>query len=620
MDYNKLLFPFGRVRPIQDEMIKNVVKNLNLKKHMLIHAPTGIGKTVAVLSPALSLSIKEGLNIFFLTPKHTQHQIVIETLKKIKEKYSLNLIAADLIGKKWLCPIPGINELSSREFMDYCNDLRKEEKCPFYKNTRKKGELTKTAEETINEIKNISPVSSEKVCEICLKKELCPYEVSINIAKDAKIIVGDYYHFFHPRVRDTILHKIKKSPKELILIVDEGHNLGERIRDLLTFRLSSFTLKRAEGEAREFKFHDELEDIQWVHEAINDIINKKLKDKNEAFISKQELVKTIQEYSGRDIDDIITDFFYIAEKIRLKKKRSFVGSIANFLESWLKGDEGFARIIRKGITKGGYEFFEVKYRCLDPSVSSKIAINESYLTILMSGTLLPLEMYKDMLGFENADCLEFQSPFPKENRLSLIVPETTTKYSERNEKQYKEIAEYCNEIFNSTEINFAAFFPSYKLRDNVLRYIDKNKKIFLEKQGASKRIRLELLNEFKKQGGVLLGVSGASFGEGIDMPGKFLEGVLIIGVPLEKPDLETLALIDYYNKKFNKGWDFGYIFPAMTRALQAAGRCIRSEYDKGVIIFLDKRFLWKNYFKCIPRDWNLKITKMPGEWIKKFFK
>ena len=130
---------------------------------------------------------------------------------------------------------------------------------------------------------------------------------------------------------------------------------------------------------------------------------------------------------------------------------------------------------------------------------------------------------------------------------------------------------------------------------------------------------IEKFKSYKDKGGVLLGVSGGSFSEGIDLIGDYLKGVIIVGLPLARPDVETKELIKYYDEKFSKGWDYGYILPGMTKAIQASGRCIRSETDKGVIIFLDERYVWDMYNKCFPRDWDIKVSKLPVERIKRFF-
>jgi DNA excision repair protein ERCC-2 len=233
-------------------------------------------------------------------------------------------------------------------------------------------------------------------------------------------------------------------------------------------------------------------------------------------------------------------------------------------------------------------------------------------------------MYKDILGFPDAVEKVYDNPFPKDNRLSLIVPETTTKFTRRNNDEFIKIAEVCNKIVNKIPGNAALFFPSYNLRDNVYKkfYNICDRKMIIEKQNLNKEEKEKILDDFKRNkddGAVLLAVSTGNFGEGIDLPGDFLKGVVIVGLPLERPDLETKELIDYYQEKFGKGFDYGYIFPAITKCLQNAGRCIRSETDKGVIVFLDERFAWQNYLRCIPLDMGFKISKMYEERVERFF-
>jgi DNA excision repair protein ERCC-2 len=243
----------------------------------------------------------------------------------------------------------------------------------------------------------------------------------------------------------------------------------------------------------------------------------------------------------------------------------------------------------------------------------------------MSGTLSPTEMYKDLLGFpSDTKATSYSNPFPQKNRLALIIPEVTTRFSLRTPKQYKKIAKICSEISNTVPGNTVVFFPSYKVRDEVHKFLygSCNKKILKETQELSKQEKTRLLEDFKanhKKGSVLLAVIGGNFNEGIDLPGDFLKAVVVVGLPLQQPDLETNQLIKYYDKKFMKGWDYGYVLPAFVKALQSAGRCIRSETDRGLIAFLDERYSWPNYYKCFPADWKPSITALYKERIKKFF-
>jgi len=612
----KLLFPHSVIRNIQDDMlldVDNVVKN---KKCLIMHAPTGIGKTAGVLAPVLAYAIKNKLTIFFLTNRHTQHVIAIDTLKKIKEKYNLNIKAADIIGKKWMCPVPGIERLYSSEFAEYCKTVREDNKCEFYANTRKKSKPTVKAKAVLSELKQLSPCHIETVKDLCSKQKLCPYEISALMARDANVIITDYYYIFSPTIRDSFFKRIQKDINETIIIVDEGHNLSLRVRDLMTERLSIFMVKRAISEAKKFKYNEAKKNLIEIKNILENLA-KDIKENGEALIRREEFAKKVNMIS--DYDDLISDFEFIGDAIRETKKQSSIGSIARFLNTWQGSDEGFVRIIEKKP-----KAIILSYRCLDPSLVTRDVINSAHSTIIMSGTLTPTTMYRDLLGFEK-DTVEklYKSPFPIKNRLNLIIPETSTKYSLRNEKQFRRIAKICADIVNEVPGNSALFFPSYYLRDAVNHFFTKlcRKTTFLENPNLNKEEKKELLEKFKSykdSGAVLLCVASGSFGEGIDLPGV-LKCVVVIGIPLQKPDLEARALIDYYDKKFGKGWDYGYMFPAFNKSLQSAGRCIRSSTDRGVIIFLDQRYAWSTYFKCFPVDWNIKISKNYLREINSFF-
>jgi DNA excision repair protein ERCC-2 len=233
-------------------------------------------------------------------------------------------------------------------------------------------------------------------------------------------------------------------------------------------------------------------------------------------------------------------------------------------------------------------------------------------------------MYKELLGVERVQEVVFKDPFPKKNRLNLIIPKTTTKYTRRNEEQYRNIAEVLSEIADSVPGNMAVFFPSYYLRDQVEKFLADNteKTLFSEHSNLTKTEKQQLLDNFKSykdSGAVLLGAASGSFGEGIDLPGDYLKAVVVVGLPLTKPDLETKSLIKYFDKKFDKGWDYGYLFPAFNKTLQNAGRCIRSETDRGIIAFLDERYIWNNYFRCFPEDWHIEISQDYKTLVREFF-
>ncbi len=636
-ELKEILFPHDKIRDIQDAMIFDVYAAIKNKENIIVHAPTGIGKTVSVIAPALSFALNKDLTIFFLTSRQTQHKIAIETLKQIKKKYTRkptdnansvsstnsvgnnNFDVADVIGKKWMC-LQEVEALHSNDFIDYCKKLRDENKCEFYTNTRKKSRSpTVLAENNLNELKVLGPMHVQDLVENCKKPRLCPYEMVSMLAKNAKVIIADYNYIFNSSVRDSLFARANKKLENSIVIVDEGHNLPARARELLTAKLSAFIIDRAIKEANKFEFFDILVKLKNLKEIFNELSFDLNFNKEEKLVRKYEFVDKVNE--KHNYDELINELALIGDLVREKQKQSYIGGIGKFLEAWINEDKGFARILTKNFSNGN---LTLNYRCLDPSLITRDVIERSFSTIIMSGTLTPTSMYKDILGFNDAIERVYDNPFPKDNRLCLIVPETTTKFTRRNNEEFVKIAEVCNKIVNKIPGNVALFFPSYDLRDKVYKnfYNICNKKMIIEKQNLSKAEKEKILEEFKKhknKGAVLLAVSTGNFGEGIDLPGDFLKGVVIVGLPLEKPDLETKELIDYFEEKYGNGLDYGYIFPAITKCLQNAGRCIRSETDRGVIIFLDERFVWQNYYRCLPLDMDFKISKVYEERIERFF-
>jgi len=616
----EFLFPYSKIREGQDNLVRAIHDAVENKKNIIVHAPTGIGKTAAVLSPALSYAVKNKLTVFFLTSRHTQHKIAVDTLKLIKEKFNQKITAIDLIGKRWMCPVKGADKLSSAQFVDYCKAQKEEGKCEFYSNTIKKNKLTVIAKKILSEIQNKLPLDVEDVIKLCSKEKLCPYELSLILANKADVIIADYYYLFNPLINALFFKKSKKNLENSIIIVDEAHNLGPRIRNLLTVKVSNWIIKYAIKEAKKFDKKELIGKLAWMQ----DVLVKLGADLNygeEKLVAKKEFADKINQHY--DYDELTAELEFAAEEVLQKQKKSFLGQIGNFLSNWTGQEEGFTRILSFKKIKN-QPFLSLSYRCLDPSLVSKSIIDNAHSVIAMSGTLTPTSMYKDILGFGNAEEKSYKNPFPLKNRLSLIIPKTTTKYSLRNEQQYKKISFLLSDIVKVVPGNCALFFPSYSLRDSVNKYFSLfcSRHTILEKPNLNKKEKESLLREFKEykdEGAVLSAVINGSFAEGIDLPGDFLKAVIVIGLPLEPPDLETRELINYYDRKFGKGWDYAYILPAFIKAMQATGRCIRSETDKGVIVFLDERYRWRNYLKCFPPGFDIKVCERYKEKIKDFF-
>ncbi|MDP7458382.1 MAG: ATP-dependent DNA helicase [Candidatus Woesearchaeota archaeon] len=624
MDPQKLkdvLFPYDAVRDVQGEMMDEVRKIIEDKKDAVLHAPTGLGKTAAALGPALAYALKYNKTVFFLTARHTQHVIALDTLEKIKKKHDVNIKVADMIGKKWMCLQQGVDRLSSGEFVEYCKSLREDKLCDFFLQTRKKmnGELTPEAKRFLGDSKNdlLHTEGLKKECSAC---KLCPYEMGLEIAKKAQVIVADYYYVFHPSVRDRFLEKIGKKLEDCIVIIDEGHNLTDRIRELLTEKLTSFIMRGALKEAKERELDDLIPKISLLQDVLIEF-GKSLQIGGEKLVGKEDFVNKVK--AKLDYDELIEDLEHFASMVKESKKKSFLGSVADFLKAWRGEEDGFSRIVSLEESKRE-AFLSLQYKCLDPATLAEDIIKSCHSAILMSGTLMPTEMYRDLLGFPD-DTVEktFPSPFSVHNRIGLIIPGVTTRYAARGEQQYKKMAEGLRIITSSVPGNTAIFFPSYYLKDEVAKHFIPlcEKSILEERQGLTKEEKVELLDEFKKfkdSGAVLLGVTSGSFGEGIDLPGDLLKCVVVVGIPLGRPNLETKQVIDYYNKKFGRGWDYGYVLPAITKVFQNAGRCIRSETDRGVIVYMDERYAWPSYARVFPED-EVEVCVEVEERIEGFF-
>ena len=434
-------------------------------------------------------------------------------------------------------------------------------------------------------------------------------------------IIGDYFHILSPSVRDNLFKKIEKDLGDVVVIFDEAHNLGSKSRDLLSMSLSTLLLDAAIKETEGLGFKEMAEDLEVLKDALGRLVKQKTSvEVSEALVGKAEFLEQLK---GLDREEFIGNLLFVAEQALEVKKRSFTKGVAHFLEAWTGPDEGFARILTTGFSRQGKGMSTLSYRCLDPSFVLRPLADAAQL-IGMSGTLMPLPMYKDLYGFP-AETREYEDPFPQENRMHLIIPRTTTKFTKRDPEMFQKIAILCSKVVNAVPGNSLVFFPSYTLRDEVNRHLQSlcEKTTFVEHPGMSKEDRMGLLERFKsyeKSGAVLLAASSGSFGEGIDLPGDLLKAVVIVGLPLSKPDLETQELIRYYDQRFQKGWDYGYLYPAILRTIQNAGRCIRSTTDKGVIVFLDERYAWPQYRRCFPKGWNLRQSERPISLIEEFFR
>jgi DNA excision repair protein ERCC-2 len=609
-------FPYDGVRGGQRDFLRDCVDAGKSQKILLAHAPTGIGKTAAALSGALETAIEAGHTIFFLTPKHTQHAIVVDTIQKINARNNMSVKIVDIIGKQWMCP-HNVAGLPPREFNEFCRAQKSGENCPYYNNTRR-GKTTGKAQKIIKKALSC-PLHNEQLVNLCSKHRLCPYEILLEAGKKADIIVCDYYHIFNPKIRRAMLAKLQKNIEETILIVDEAHNLPDRIRSIMSQSISAYTIKHAIKEAKDLGYPD----IACQMRALEGLLKKygrKTPKAGEEYVGKKAFIEDLIREAGVSYDDFTKSAGEVGLQVLKtpKRYRSHSKTLSSFLKTWGESGAGFARILEKDKKN-----IHLSHKCLDPGIFCAQTFKNCHSATLMSGTLNPLPMYSELLGIPDNRCEHrmYTSPFPEDNKLTIIVPGLTTKYSMRDEGMYRKYSSKISQLLDVIPGNCAIFYPSYTLAQKINDKVKTDRVILSERQDMKKRERQRIYSNLSGcERAVLSAVQAGGFSEGVDYPENLLDAVIIVGLPLEKPNLETQALIEYYDLKYGRGWDYGYIYPAMNRTLQAAGRCIRSESDRAAIILLDERYTWINYRRCLPQEANYIISEQPGKYLQRFYK
>ncbi len=610
----QVFFPYDNVRLQQKEIMGDVADCLNKRKVLVAQAPTGLGKTVSSLAPAIAYARENGKKIFFLTPKSSQHKIVFETINLINEKFGLDIKAVDLVGKKQMCLDPFISH-AGYGFYEACNKKKKESKCTFYNNSK-----GKTPKQKSIAARNRAPLMDKYnkdfsyIKEICSMHSLCPYEITLELAKKADVIVCDYAHLFNSDIRENLLTPIGLTLEEIIVIIDEAHNLPSRIRDIVS---SNISLDAVEKSIKEAKTAGSFEVEFMLNDVRKEIVSfgKKLSfGKNEAVLAPEDFDLLKRAVKGKEEAVLETADKFMA---KAKVENCFLLAVWEFLHELLREKENTMHVIEQ---KNG---LRVSIYPLDIEQTAGEVLNYSWTAVLMSGTLVPLEMYKDVLGIKNSLLKEYESPFPKENRLNLFVDGVTTKYTSRGTEQYALIGRKVSNIISKVPGNSIVFFPSFEMLENIAPYVKTSKKILIQKQEMSNAEKNKMITEFKSFGsifgGVMFAVSGGSIAEGVDFPGENLLCAIVIGIPFAKANIYSEALIRFYNQKLGKGFDYGYIAPAMNKALQAAGRVIRAETDKGICVFLDERFADEKYKKFFPKNFAFTKTSEPEKEILGFF-
>jgi len=634
------LFPFGEIRGGQIDFLNDCKKAFHKGMHLVAYAPTGIGKTVASLVPALEEAIKQKKTILFLTSKQSQHKMAVDTLRSIYNRspyllellkrtaprdalrenaYSgaVNLVVVDIISKQDMCPRGFAREYHA-VFNEFCKMEKKMKKCPYI--SGKKTEMYRIIEEEILHVDELKEMAAARM--------ICPHMAALAVARYAHVIICDYNYLFSD-IAAAMLEKMELEPDDIIAIVDEAHNLPDRIRSHLSGDITLNRMRDAMSELQEVdpQLHHFVKQMKEVFADIFSTIG----EDREKIVPKEKLLNDVESILQGTLDGPMDIKKFYGRLIEEGEKRLEDGKGTNsilqlgeFLQTWSKDQPG---TVRFGTTKGKTSLC---YRLLDPSTISGPVFSSLHSAVLMSGTLFPPRMYADVLGlgYERTVLKDYRSPFPPENRPIYIVDDVTTLYRRRGPEMYRKMAETITEASGTFTGNLAVFFPSYALLQEIeIELSDKwlPKQLVIEERSMKKADKERLFQKLERLrymgGGILLGVQGGSLSEGTDYPGGLLKMVMVVGIPLAPPSLEVELLISYYKKMFgqSKGYKYSYLFPALSRVLQAAGRCIRSEEDRGVVILMDQRFGQSTFNIHFPRDFQIRKSNDMMNEIGNFF-
>lgn len=577
----RLEFPYSAYRPGQREMAVAVYKAIRDRDRLYLQAPTGVGKTIAALFPAVK-ALGQGLaaKIFYLTAK-TPGRLVAEKALEALRQAGLDLSSVTLTAKEKICFCPPVN----------CDP----EICPF---ARGYFDKVKVALETLDRHQAFTRPLIETLAR---EYEICPFEFSLDLALWVDCIICDYNYVFDPRV---YLHRFFDDvADDYIFLIDEAHNLPDRARAMYSAELEKKTVLELQ---RSLKPH--LPELARKLGAINKILLEVRKAcqaaDQEALIETeppQALLKALREFSQKAEDWLV--FNHPAEFRPALLEFYFLCS------NYLRTAEDFDTDYVSYFERQGQADLKAKLFCLDPAPRLAAPLERSRSTSFFSATLLPIDYFMQLLtGAAAHPWRIFPSPFPEENVSLLIHTQIGTKYAQRADS-YAALAEAIETICLAQAGNYLVYFPSYAYLEAVLDLLKARlpeSQLLVQGRAMTETEREAFLDRFSASNQetlVGLAVMGGIFSEGIDLVGERLIGVVVVGVGVPQLGLERDLLKAYFERLPGQGFAYAYQYPGFNRVLQATGRVIRTETDRGIIVLIDDRFLQARYRQLFPAHW-----------------
>jgi len=589
----RLVFPFTKLRLGQKELVDELARDIESKHQVLVQAPTGLGKTIGVIFPLLQDSLRRGQKLVYVTPKNSQHSVAQEAITRLQEggapikALTLNAKAKMCLKEEVICN-PG--------YCEYARD--------YYEKMSEHKVVEKMAE--------MNSLTADAFKEIGQQYQVCPFEASLDAVAAADVVIGDYNYVFSPRnTLGRFTYSLSKTAQKPNLVIDEAHNLPQRAVDYYSKSLNSAVIANLALELASLPFDQVVEaravvsKIQFVIANVGRMVGYK---ESRITISRDlfgEALPALQDLVVRRIASKAADSSPGSDPLM-----AIMHYFNDFIDAVdYEGDEFFHLYTRNKLRDGTIDE-ALKVVCCDASAKLKMAHKEFSHVVAFSATIKPFDYFAQLSGLDDPELSkrEYTSPFPKEHRKLLVIPQVSTKYSDR-QRNFGKIADGIARIVQVKPGNYFVFFPSFAFLGSVHDLIKEklpNSVLLLKQDSEITQAKAKSIMESLAKSDsptLVFAVQGGVFAEGVDYPGEMIIGAIIVGPGLPNFNFEREQIRQYYDKRYGNGFDYAYVYPAMAKVIQAAGRVIRSGDDRGLIVLMDQRFIQKQYADSMPADW-----------------
>ena len=596
-----VIFPFEKYRHNQEEIIKNALKCIQKRERLMLLAPSGLGKTVGTLFPALKYALKKNLYVFVVTSKTTQQHIYRDTLRIFaKKRTQFNSII--LTAKEKLC----INSAFACE----------KSLCPYLDNYAKV-----SVDKIVSEMLTKQVIDARYIRKIAKTHSICPFELSLDCSLHCDVIVGDYNYVFHPYIR--LRRFFDQAYDNIILIVDEAHNLPFRAMTYYSPELTLQSISNVNSYLQSLHMPKFIEKNGIdIYEQISDYILDLIKPFPDSTTKMPILAKFDKKFFQTALKNL--EHFILLYIEAYTSRQGFQPGKKDPVLEFVLNFRQFTSILKESNSPEFSELLyikEEKIKILCKSAAPKLEkqIAGFHSVIMQSATLFPLEYFQKMSGYPSSTHkIQYLSPFAQQNRLYLLMPNLSTKYEDRRES-YDLIASTISNAVNAKKGNYLAFFPSFAYLKAVQNEIEKlplSVNLIVQERKMSEAKRRNYLKKLRSsdEKHLLLAVHGGIFSEGVDFTGDMAIGAFIIGPGLPAYSKEQELMREYYDLKWKKGFEYAYRNPGMMKVIQAAGRIFRTSTDRGFVMLIGHRFRTTYYNSVLPSDWKI---EQPPDLIKR---